>query len=218
MLFARRSYSLNDLPDPPRLCQALHDEEKRRQEGGGQVVQRAEGHLELNEGHLELNRAQRAEGHLELNEDSESSDEETTIFPINPARNQEVDDVGDSSTEELEDSAYEDSDEEQEDMEDYRKGGYHPVRIKDVYNERYVVLRKLGWGHFSTVWLAHDSKSREYRAVKVVKSASQYTETAVDEIKLLKKVGTTLQFFQTLFIILGKTGIDWTLVRYNVGS
>ena len=43
--------------------------------------------------------------------------------------------------------------EEQEDVADYCKGGYHPVRIGDLYNQRYHVLRKLGWGHFSTVWL-----------------------------------------------------------------
>lgn len=37
---------------------------------------------------------------------------------------------------------------------DYESGGYHPVRIGDVYgpNDRYVIVRKLGWGHFSTVW------------------------------------------------------------------
>lgn len=62
------------------------------------------------------------------------------------------------------------------------------MKISDVYNNKYVVLRKLGWGHFSTVWLARDSKSKAYTAVKVVKSASQYTETAIDEIKLLTKV------------------------------
>lgn len=47
--------------------------------------------------------------------------------------------------------------EDEEDLEDYCKGGYHPVRIGDVFNEgAYVVVRKLGWGHFSTVWLAKD--------------------------------------------------------------
>lgn len=35
-------------------------------------------------------------------------------------------------------------------------GGYHPVAIGDVFKERYVVEKKLGWGHFSTVWLATD--------------------------------------------------------------
>jgi len=37
-------------------------------------------------------------------------------------------------------------------------GGYHPVKIGDVYHSRYQVVRKLGWGHFSTVWLCWDLK------------------------------------------------------------
>jgi hypothetical protein len=49
--------------------------------------------------------------------------------------------------------------EDEEDWEDYVKGGYHPVKIGDTFSdERYVVVRKLGWGHFSTVWLAKDQK------------------------------------------------------------
>ena len=48
------------------------------------------------------------------------------------------------------------SDSEDEGKKDYRKGGYHPVKIGDVYNGRYVIEKKLGWGHFSTVWLASD--------------------------------------------------------------
>lgn len=35
-------------------------------------------------------------------------------------------------------------------------GGYHPVKIGDLFNGRYHVIRKLGWGHFSTVWLCWD--------------------------------------------------------------
>ena len=49
-------------------------------------------------------------------------------------------------------------------------------------------LRKLGWGHFSTVWLCWDLTKKKFVALKVVKSASHYTETALDEIKLLKCV------------------------------
>lgn len=31
------------------------------------------------------------------------------------------------------------------------------MRIGDVYHHgRYLVVKKLGWGHFSTVWLARD--------------------------------------------------------------
>uniref|UniRef100_A0A1I8AXF2 non-specific serine/threonine protein kinase n=1 Tax=Meloidogyne hapla TaxID=6305 RepID=A0A1I8AXF2_MELHA len=80
-------------------------------------------------------------------------------------------------------------DEEQEDPKDYRRGGYHPVRIGDVFkNGRYHVIRKLGWGHFSTVWLCWDIESKRFIAMKIVKSAEHYTEAALDEIKLLECV------------------------------
>lgn len=48
------------------------------------------------------------------------------------------------------------SDEEQEDDTQYCRGGYHPVVIGDVFDNRYRVVRKLGWGHFSTVWLCRE--------------------------------------------------------------
>ena len=48
--------------------------------------------------------------------------------------------------------------EEQEDPSDYCRGGYHVVNINDVYHGRYHVIRKLGWGHFSTVWLCLDKR------------------------------------------------------------
>jgi hypothetical protein len=75
--------------------------------------------------------------------------------------------------------------EEQEEIDDYCKGGYHPVRIGDLCNNRYHVLRKLGWGHFSTVWLCWDFIGIRFVALKIVKSANHYTEAANDEIKLL---------------------------------
>jgi hypothetical protein len=53
------------------------------------------------------------------------------------------------------------SESEDEGTEDYRKGGYHPVRLGDWFKQgRYVVQRKLGWGHFSTVWLAWDTQEK----------------------------------------------------------
>ncbi|TDL27667.1 kinase-like protein [Rickenella mellea] len=79
--------------------------------------------------------------------------------------------------------------EDEEDWEDYVKGGYHPVHIGDHFSDgRYIVVRKLGWGHFSTVWLARDTKMNRHVALKVVKSAPRYTETALDEIKLLQRM------------------------------
>ncbi|EFA86813.1 putative protein serine/threonine kinase [Heterostelium album PN500] len=68
---------------------------------------------------------------------------------------------------------------------DYKVGGYHPVSKDDVFNGRYQVIDKLGWGHFSTVWLCLDRDSKRNVALKIVRSAKSYTETAEDEIQLL---------------------------------
>ena len=94
-------------------------------------------------------------------------------------------------------------------------GGYHPVKVGELYNSgRYVVIRKLGWGHFSTVWLVRDTESGREGAMKVSigciflllcvfarssrvasktllqvqKSAQHYSEAAQDEIKLLSEI------------------------------
>lgn len=78
---------------------------------------------------------------------------------------------------------------EDEGTEDYRRGGYHAVRVGDSFKQgTYIVLSKLGWGHFSTVWLAWDTLHSQYVALKVQKSAQHYTEAAMDEIKILKQV------------------------------
>ncbi|TFA99054.1 Protein kinase dsk1 [Trichoderma ghanense] len=78
---------------------------------------------------------------------------------------------------------------DEEDSEDYCKGGYHPVQIGEKFKDgKYTVVRKLGWGHFSTVWLSRDNTNGKHVALKVVRSATHYTETAVDEIKLLNKI------------------------------
>ena len=82
----------------------------------------------------------------------------------------------------------EDNDSEDEGMEDYKEGGYHPVFVGECLIGRYVVLQKLGWGHFSTVWLCRDIKFDTYVAIKLQKSASHYLEAAFDEVEILQKV------------------------------
>jgi serine/threonine protein kinase len=97
------------------------------------------------------------------------------------------------------------TDDGDEDAESYRPGGYHPVHIGDLYNKRYLVVQKLGWGHFSTVWMCQDittaptsssgsstsnTTSPTYVAMKIQKSASHYREAAFDEIELLRCIRT----------------------------
>jgi len=41
------------------------------------------------------------------------------------------------------------------------------VALGDTFKDgRYRVLRKLGWGHFSTVWLVHDAATGGEAALK----------------------------------------------------
>ena len=49
-----------------------------------------------------------------------------------------------------------DPDAEQERREDYARFGYFPGSMFDLVNDRYSLICKIGWGQFSTVWLARD--------------------------------------------------------------
>ena len=81
------------------------------------------------------------------------------------------------------------SDDEDEGQEGYRPGGYHKVSVGEKYNSgAWVVKEKLGWGHFSTVWLAENSRTGKHAALKVQKSAEHYTDAAMDEIDLLRTI------------------------------
>ncbi|KAK9670484.1 hypothetical protein RND81_13G204800 [Saponaria officinalis] len=81
------------------------------------------------------------------------------------------------------------SEEEEEEFESYRKGGYHAVRIGDCFNGgRYIAQRKLGWGQFSTVWLAFDTQSSDFVALKIQKSAPQFAQAALHEIEVLSAI------------------------------
>ena len=49
-------------------------------------------------------------------------------------------------------------------------------------------MQKLGWGHFSTVWLAKDLKYNTFVAIKIQKSAQHYLEAAYDEVEILQEL------------------------------
>lgn len=44
----------------------------------------------------------------------------------------------------------------EEDRSRYVPGGYHPVYLNETFKNRYQVVQKLGYGLYSTVWLAKD--------------------------------------------------------------
>ncbi|KAE8321638.1 kinase-like domain-containing protein [Aspergillus sergii] len=61
-------------------------------------------------------------------------------------------------------------------MEYYEPGGYHPVKIRDCFHNRYRVIHKLGHGTYSTIWLARDETSNTNVAVKVCRANSNPSE------------------------------------------
>ncbi|KAL7744640.1 hypothetical protein ACLKA6_017147 [Drosophila palustris] len=75
-----------------------------------------------------------------------------------------------------------------ESLAEYRPGGYHPVSVGDCFQQRYFAIKKIGWGHYSTVWLCYDTVLNRYSAIKFVKSAELYSYSARHEIKLLKRL------------------------------
>ena len=77
---------------------------------------------------------------------------------------------------------------EDEGLEDYKIEGYHPVHIGEILLERYVIMQKLGYGHFSTAWLALDSKYGNYVAIKIQKSEDRYIWAAYDEVEILQEL------------------------------
>ena len=62
---------------------------------------------------------------------------------------------------------------------EYRPGGYHPIMVGDVLHDRYQIADKLGFGGYSTVWLARDTRLNRYVAVKVNIANSHPRETKV---------------------------------------
>lgn len=69
-----------------------------------------------------------------------------------------------------------------EDLEWYEPGGFHPVHLQDVYDSRYSIVHKLGFGGFSTVWLARDSMEDEWVALKILASEPSTKSTARSNI------------------------------------
>ncbi|RJE20032.1 STYKc [Aspergillus sclerotialis] len=63
-------------------------------------------------------------------------------------------------------------DEDVEDICMYKPGGYHPVKLGEIFqnggSSKYRILQKLGSGSFATVWLAEDLLKGRYVALKIL--------------------------------------------------
>ncbi|KAJ5443370.1 hypothetical protein N7445_004483 [Penicillium cf. griseofulvum] len=64
-------------------------------------------------------------------------------------------------------------------LEEYQPGGYHPIVVGDILHGRYQIVDKLGFGGYSTVWLARDTHLNRYVTLKVNIADSVQHETKV---------------------------------------
>ncbi|KAE8555628.1 hypothetical protein EYB25_000326 [Talaromyces marneffei] len=76
----------------------------------------------------------------------------------------------------------------QESFSRYRPGGYHPVNLGDTFKDnRYEVHHKLGWGEFSTVWLAYDKEQKIWVSLKIKTADSSLESREHDCMQVLQK-------------------------------
>ncbi|KAG7399330.1 SRSF protein kinase 2 [Phytophthora boehmeriae] len=116
--------------------------------------------------------------------DGSTSTTRRSFSPLSGSSSQQYSSEGEEEEDYEEDEYSSESEEEGESS--YKPGGYHRVQVGEVYNNRFEVVQKLGWGHFSTVWKCLDRQTGDMVAMKVQKSARHYTEAAKDEIELLE--------------------------------
>ncbi|KAG6126970.1 hypothetical protein E4U28_000283 [Claviceps purpurea] len=68
-------------------------------------------------------------------------------------------------------------------------GHYHPVSLGDTFDSgRYSILRKIGYGRYSTVWLARDLKCQRYVALKMLTKFCYGGPCEIFEREILNKI------------------------------
>ncbi|EFW14742.1 conserved hypothetical protein [Coccidioides posadasii str. Silveira] len=72
----------------------------------------------------------------------------------------------------------------------YCPGGFHPVHLGEVYDGKYKVLRKLGFGRYSTVWLVQNEREHNFRALKVLSAECYGGEKDTYEREILEHLRT----------------------------
>ncbi|KAM4067240.1 kinase [Hirsutella rhossiliensis] len=71
----------------------------------------------------------------------------------------------------------------------YCKGGYHAVRIGDLFGyDQYKIVSKLGYGVYSTVWLAFDLESKQHVALKILTADSFGQGNNTFELDILRHI------------------------------
>jgi serine/threonine protein kinase len=65
--------------------------------------------------------------------------------------------------------------------------------VGEIIDSKYIILKKLGWGHFSTVWLAYKLSDKQLYALKIQRGAEKYTQSAFEEEEILHDVASNFK-------------------------
>ena len=97
-----------------------------------------------------------------------------------------------------------------EDSEDYKNGGYHPTIIGETFhNGRYEVVHKLGFGGYSTVWLARDKYLQRYVSLKILVAHESPKSNEACILRLFSsRGGSTHQGQQFIPLLLDQFSFD----------
>ncbi|KAI0016326.1 protein kinase-like domain-containing protein [Xylariomycetidae sp. FL0641] len=68
----------------------------------------------------------------------------------------------------------------------YNKGGFHPVELEEVLDERFEVIHKLGHGGYGIIWLCRDRRLEKWRALKILTADASATSKEVDILDHLR--------------------------------
>ncbi|KAM5438051.1 hypothetical protein McanMca71_000516 [Microsporum canis] len=77
---------------------------------------------------------------------------------------------------------------EEQSLPRYHERHYYPVKIGEVFNGQYRIIAKLGYGAYSTVWLAWDQRAKQYTSLKVCISQDDESSPILNEIYMLQRL------------------------------
>lgn len=110
-----------------------------------------------------------------------------------------------------------------EHIRNYRPGGYHPVVIGDVFQDKYRVLNKLGNGAYATVWLVENTITGQFASLKIIVAEASTSELdIVRHIKKNQAMGASpgseyvMEIFDE-FLLEGPNGVHQCIVSELLG-
>jgi serine/threonine protein kinase len=103
-----------------------------------------------------------------------------------------------------------------EDLEGYTPGGYHPTLIGDSFcSDRYIVVHKLGFGGYSTIWLALDQRLQRYVSLKILVAGASQDSREDGILNLLMKGDPNCVGRQFIPALLDQFSFDGPNGRYR---